>query len=679
MTHSFYVKKLLREERADFTQKVHEASSVFLLFGSAISRPSTSNIPTVEEIKEFLLGECLSRGELGTLMRRKTRRRIEKAFRGTPFEMMWEGLRYTTEANTSVALETLMGVSAYNELHALVVRLLGERIVKGVLTTNFDYLLEQAMSDADYSSDAFNILVADKDYLITPEASGEKLSIVKIHGSLELRANAGKETRSPECSSLELIHTLSQVSLGLPDHKKKYIEGLLKRERAPLLVVIGYGGNDLDIHQVIKPLISAAPTIWCCPNDRDLNVIIKGVQEANQDRLIIYDHIDLFREEANPLNWLAETSDLHLRKAPSLAKGPVKWERFNHWISDLPGLKLDEFIYWVLLERGINAPVLETVGRRLAHLGDDTQNTKERANLLFSQARALADEHRYGQSRPVFQKVLSLLDNIKQSNRLPSHEVPRWVRILEAKATMYIAYSFRMQYNHEKADSVIDDAVSLFEILGDLEAHDEVSKYKNLRLRAEIWTVMSQIRGATVDPGDTVGGERLSKAVNRLAKVMEETAAKGYIYEYSHAVRLRGKAELARNNLTEAETFLREFQTNMYAFGTETLRGNACRNLGLLYLHCGMLEKAISQLDQADRHLNNAVKQGMTRTKVRLEKVKLYHSLAQVDIAGGARSSPSLRRGRALAKKLSRNDKVMSEAFVRYFDDLKSGSRQAPL
>jgi hypothetical protein len=62
----------------------------------------------------------------------------------------------------------------------------------------------------------------------------------------------------------------------------------------------------------------------------------------------------------------------------------------------------------------------------------------------------------------------------------------------------------------------------------------------------------------------------------------------------------------------------------------------------------------------------------MTRTKIRLEKVKLYHCLAQVEIATGARSSPSLRRGRRLAKKLSRNDKVMSEAFVRYFDSLKS-------
>lgn len=355
-----------------------------------------------------------------------------------------------------------------------------------------------------------------------------------------------------------------------------------------------------------------------------------------------------------------------------MVKGPVRWDRFRRWISGLSGPELDEFIYWVLLERGINVPVLETVGRRLACLGEDTQNTRERVNLLFSQARALADEHRYGESRQVFQKVLSLLDNIKQSNRLPSQEVPRWVRILEAKATMYIAYSFRMQYLHKQADSVIDDAVSLFEDLGELEAHDEVFKCKTLRLRAEIWTVMSEERGDTVDPGDIARRKRLAKAVDQLARVMEETADKGYIYEYSHAVRLRGKAELARDDLTAAEAFLCEFQTNMYKFGTETLRGNACRNLSMLYLRHSMLRRACSELDQAKRHLDNAVKQGMTRTKIRLEKVKLYHCLAQVEIATGARSSPSLRRGRRLAKKLSRNDKVMSEAFVRYFDSLKS-------
>lgn len=666
-------KNIRTEDKSDFLDRIKTADSIFLLLGSAISRPAPSNVPTVDEIKRVLLRECLSRSRLKTLVEGEKRllTQIDNAFQGIPFETMWEGLRYSTRADTPAGLDALMNVRHSNPLHELVASMLTERTISGVITTNFDCLLEQALEHNSLGNPAvqLDLLITDEDYRDATNRSVEKPVVAKIHGSLRDLAGARIGSIAAAYGPDDLMHTLGQASRGLTDEKVGCIEHLLEQARNPVLVVLGYGGNDLDIQRVLPSLLSRTTILWCCPDSRFLNPIIDAFRNENRSRVRLFDGIDFYRIESNPLYWLREALGFSKSDLLPVEQGPVSWDAFMEWVEDnLSEERVHEFIYWVCLERGVNGPVLGTVDALLSEASGDVV---ESSRLLFNKAKALTDEHRYFEARDSFEELLEQLEDMERSYCNPADL--KAARILEAKSLTNVAYSHRMQHRHKEADCCMDNALRRFYELGELEASDEVAKFQALRLRGEIWTTMSLERGTALGRSDPECSARIEKAASWLEAVIRDASGKGYAFEAAHAARLMAKAELANGNYDEAEILLSSFRTNMYQFSTETGRALACRNFAILRLYQGKYDESLAQLVQARRHLRNARKRGMSRTKVRLETVKLYHCWSQLDIAQRSRFRYSFHRARGLhfARKLAKNDKLMSDAFVEFFKCLR--------
>jgi hypothetical protein len=119
--------------------------------------------------------------------------------------------------------------SGPNACHRAVARLAKNGRVAGVLTTNFDTLLEKAL---DAEQIPCHVLTTPR---LEPDG---RLPLIKIHGTI--------------VDTSSLAFTRNEYFLGL---SSAAAESLQSQMAGSILVVAGYGGNDIDVFPLIRSMI----------------------------------------------------------------------------------------------------------------------------------------------------------------------------------------------------------------------------------------------------------------------------------------------------------------------------------------------------------------------------------------------------------------------------------------
>jgi len=209
--------------------------------GSGISHEPPSALPLANELKFYVLEQICDFGDLRGLYESRLQegKDIGEKIRSYPLEAFLEGISENHDILRSIAEVFRQG--SPNSNHITIARLLQRGLVREVLTTNFDLLIEKALEQTGE-----HIGVNYEVYFTEDEFSGIDThpplpAIFKIHGS------AGDE------GSMRV--TLSQVaSQRLSQGRAKVLEHFLASERG-IVLVLGYSASDdFDINPVLSAI-----------------------------------------------------------------------------------------------------------------------------------------------------------------------------------------------------------------------------------------------------------------------------------------------------------------------------------------------------------------------------------------------------------------------------------------
>ena len=220
------------------------SKDIWLVVGAGISRAAPSHIPLWSEMKNSTIASILDvlvetdkrqwHNPPETFQFEQTSADLQHALR-IP-EIVMECLCNTylepavkTKLRTTIAPSR--GQSQPNQCHHLIAKLVSSGKVKGIITPNFDSLLEQSLESAKIPHQ-----------VILPSASSStstSLPLYKVHGSID--------------SSEKLAFLRGTYLRGLPEPTA---ERFLRCIRNSLIIICGYSGNDVDLFPVIKKAIT---------------------------------------------------------------------------------------------------------------------------------------------------------------------------------------------------------------------------------------------------------------------------------------------------------------------------------------------------------------------------------------------------------------------------------------
>ncbi len=144
---------------------------------------------------------------------------------------------------------------------------LAEAIIGGhfVVTTNFDYLIEQSLLRLlpESRRDDVYLIINQSDYKNDPQdlVKARKILLVKIHGS-KLNIINGKNCSPSLITTASALGAKKGVgeTFGLEPFKKPTIDAIMKGRK---LIVMGYSGSDdFDIGPLLKGLQGISHIIW---------------------------------------------------------------------------------------------------------------------------------------------------------------------------------------------------------------------------------------------------------------------------------------------------------------------------------------------------------------------------------------------------------------------------------
>ncbi|MBN1799888.1 MAG: tetratricopeptide repeat protein [Candidatus Lokiarchaeota archaeon] len=232
-------------------------------------------------------------------------------------------------------------------------------IGNNVITTNFDYLIENALMKIlpDTEKNQIDPIITREQFLALQNQNlienTKKKNLYKIHGSKK-NIITGQDT------SKSLITTLAALGKDREDGKTFTIESykkpaMLHALEGRTLVVLGYsGGDDFDIAPFIKELKTYRKIIWIEhePNKTDLNaleIVNKyslttklSTQLTRQEKFLLdistESNIDVFLVKANTALYVSEVLwplliDSNL--LPDIAQDKVNPAEFQEWIKSL--------------------------------------------------------------------------------------------------------------------------------------------------------------------------------------------------------------------------------------------------------------------------------------------------------------------------------------------------------
>lgn len=210
-----------------------------VIAGAGISMASPSNLPSwwdfnksiVLAIKEKALELCPEAKDTLSLFDE-----IEKS--NIPVQCISDIIVNQAAGESYFPLLTLLNSSKPNKNHFALAELANKGVLKAIITTNFDTLIESA-----FSKEKVPLFIAneEKDYLMIPNHDICKL--LKIHGSV--------------INYKTLIDTVTQKSVGLSPNKLLALNGVLSDSE---IIIVGFSGADLDFDINYIPFSDAIET-----------------------------------------------------------------------------------------------------------------------------------------------------------------------------------------------------------------------------------------------------------------------------------------------------------------------------------------------------------------------------------------------------------------------------------
>ena len=219
---------------------------IWLVLGAGISRSAPSNIPLWSEMKDDTIASILE-----VLVDANSRQ-----WHNTDTDNVFRFDQTSSELQRAISmpevvLESLCNVYLEpavkrqltdainpahdgprpNQCHRMVAKLISLGKVKGVITPNFDRLLEEALEEAHIPHE-----------VILPSAShfaSTALPVYKAHGSLE------------DPDTLAFLRTAYMKGFPGP-----FVDYLSKSIRNSLIIICGYSGNDVDLFPLVRKVIT---------------------------------------------------------------------------------------------------------------------------------------------------------------------------------------------------------------------------------------------------------------------------------------------------------------------------------------------------------------------------------------------------------------------------------------
>ena len=212
-----------------------------LWVGSGISHEPPSALPLANELKFYVLEQICDIGDLRGLYESRLQegKDIGEKIRSYPLEAFLEGISENHDILGSIAEAVRRG--SPNSNHITIAKLLEKGLVREILTTNFDLLIEKALEQIGWSLGVdFNVYSTEDDFSRIDTHLGLP-AIFKIHGS------------ASDVDGMRV--TLSQVASRMPSQgRAKVLEHFLVLERGDVLI-LGYGArDDFDINPVLSTM-----------------------------------------------------------------------------------------------------------------------------------------------------------------------------------------------------------------------------------------------------------------------------------------------------------------------------------------------------------------------------------------------------------------------------------------
>ncbi|MFX1589198.1 MAG: tetratricopeptide repeat protein, partial [Promethearchaeota archaeon] len=271
------------ESKLNIKEMFGDNQKLTFLVGAGVSFEAPSQLPSPHEFMKTIIKYICTPSEIQNLIDTKYLR----------FENLIEIVRDIIDHDLNL-LDFYSECDKPNIEHFF----LAEMIKKGnfVVTTNFDYLIEYALSHLDIQKKKIIPVITEKDYekFNDPEKlfKNGKMPVVKIHGSPK-NIITGEDTRDSFINTIKLLGlNLDQNNIiQLEPFKAKLLENV-SNERS--LVIFGYSGkNDFDVLSTIKVMKNLKNIVWInhLDNGKDSEEIYR-VDLNLQDSLKNLDEID---------------------------------------------------------------------------------------------------------------------------------------------------------------------------------------------------------------------------------------------------------------------------------------------------------------------------------------------------------------------------------------------------
>jgi hypothetical protein len=332
-----------------------------------------------------------------------------------------------------------------NRTHQALAELARYEALAGIITTNFDSAIEQALADRDVP---YRLFVLEKEFADNQETT--PLPVLKLHGSI---------SEKPQGNG-ELMVLMEHVGKALPPAKTRTLERFLQTTD---VVFVGYSGrDDFDIYPILYRTPTDSLLIWVShpqampahPRTREGNEYLTyeqlsvrfanwtAVHEKNPDhidRLVECHALRAGRIETDTTAFVTELahqftgSDIH-QKPPAQRPAVTAWEtKVTSWAETYQNTAIPYLVLWKIHEASgkFGSPSREMLELALAKAREAQHDEYEKLALRW------LTEGQTTTSASKTPDKLSILEETSQQQR----ESGNVIQLPETLLELGIAYS----------------------------------------------------------------------------------------------------------------------------------------------------------------------------------------------------------------------------------------------
>jgi tetratricopeptide (TPR) repeat protein len=300
-------------EKISLDSLFQKESSFCFLAGSGISIDSPSNLPCGYHFTRSVIEDLMPRSKIEEILQFCDSERYNMQIQGEflRFEKLMD---YVSEFDPDLHLLDFYGnCTSPNLIHYFLAHMATRK--NTVTTTNFDSLIEIALTKIGINKDQIHPLIHPSDYESvnsTDRLSPNKFNIYKLHGSLN-DIRTGLDSRSSLQATISQIADSTGTYFKLPKFKLTPFSTILETHD---LIVLGYSGlDDFDIFPTIQNIKSSKKIIWIThkndihASEAQIQILKESDQNISMDRTGL-NLLSLERSPENLFRVYVNTADL---------------------------------------------------------------------------------------------------------------------------------------------------------------------------------------------------------------------------------------------------------------------------------------------------------------------------------------------------------------------------------